>query len=241
MNRHGKSSTLLMVLLILLTGAMLIGGTFAETFINLTGQAPTENYGTAPNVMDYAVTLSYYDADAVVPGYTDVFAPSAEVTDGLFWCPGRTEIIYLKVDNAEKFPAQAVVSVVASDVNGKQKFDKTLSYVVFDGVKQGDKLMQNGKEITSWAQVQGEQTLSTGSSEIPLVTTDLLATQGNAHYLALAIHMDESAGSKYMNAQMELDFKLRVNANYAPGADPAAPRTGSTTPSENAANPNGNQ
>lgn len=216
-NKHGKSSTLLLVMLILLAGAMLVGGTFADQ-LNLEGteQALPNNVNTAG--MDYAVTLSYYDADAAVPGYVNVLTPHGKVTDGMFWCPGRTEIIYLKVENAEKFPVEAIVSVVASDVANVQKFDNTLSYVVFDGLKQGVEL-----PVASWKEVTGGQTLKTGSSEIQLVQTDLLATQGNVHYLALAIHMDEHAGSKYMNAQMNLDFKLRVNANYQPGYDPANP------------------
>lgn len=215
MNQHRKTSTLMLVLLVLLAGAMLIGGTFAETFrLDDKGQQTLEN--NQPG-MDYAVTLKYYDADAATPDYYPTLSAGEEITDSLFWCPGRTEIIYLKVENAEEFPLEAEISLKAQDVTGRAKFDNTLSYVVFDGLEYGKPL-----PVSSWSQVNNARPLTTGTTQIPLVETNMLATQGNVHYLALAIHMDEKASNAYQNAQMSLDFTLRVNANHAPGFDPNA-------------------
>jgi len=211
MNRHGKSSTLLLVMLILLAGAMLVGGTFAEQFtLDDKGPQDRENDTSA---MDYAVTLSYFDADAAVPGYVDMFTSTGSVTDGLFWCPGRTEVIYLKVKSEEQFPVQAIVSVKAANVDGMAKFGNTLSYKVFDGIEQTDTL-----PVSSWAEVTDETPLTVGENAIELFRKELLpATSTGEHYVALAIHMDENADSQYRNAQMNLDFSLRVNANNEPG------------------------
>jgi len=209
---YRKASTLTLVMLVLLAGALLVGATFAER-VELTGAVEKMQQGT--DAFDYQVELSYYDKTA--GDYRSLLEPEASFTQGMFWCPGRTEIAYLKVSNGEEFPVKVTLTMDAErvkDAQGKdvQDFGSTLSYAVLDQQEHDQPLA-----FASWDDLKASAKPLTIGKGHSVITIDPLGyATGSKHYVAIAIHMDENADNLYQNAQMNLKINMRVDSDQDP-------------------------
>ncbi len=202
-----KKLVLLMVALaILCVGFIALSGTFA-TQVAYTGEK------TELTDSDFNVGLMYLSGN----GYANLLGDGSQAfPDSSLWCPGRSEIIYLKVINNEAFPVDCTLTLNVTSTG----FDDVLSYAVFPAqLIPGDE-----QHPTSWtdfvSRTSGSSVLSKAAHT--LLPTTLLAP-GDVTYLALCIHMDENASSAYQNKTLNMNFALRTNADYQPGTVPAEP------------------
>lgn len=204
--RKSKLTLLLLILIVLVCGTLVLGGTFA-TQVNLTGTEEPLAQGTDFNVTVMSNTGS---------GKTPLMYDGAILTDSVAWCPGRTEILYLEITNDEAFPVQVTFSM---DM-GLSALGDVFTYAVIpqDLKAAGAQHPANWAAFLSASSVSGA--MSPGAS-IPLVSKAALAP-GQTHCLALAVHMNETATSAFQNKAMDLTFSLRVDADYTPGATPAS-------------------
>ncbi|MBE5813682.1 MAG: hypothetical protein E7320_00560 [Clostridiales bacterium] len=195
---------LLAAFVLVLGGMWALRGTFASQ-VNYNG--PEEKLIGSR----YAVELQYWNGS----DYVSLLGDNAQqpFTDGSAMCPGRSEIAYLRVTNNEKFPIDTILSL---DVTASG-FDSTISYAVLEG-----DWVNNPNQPASWSEFA---TKANGSKVLSVAKHELLKLEplaaGETRWLAVCIHMDESATSAYQNKRMEMKFDLRMNANYKPDEDPA--------------------
>ncbi len=199
-----KRLLILLAALVLVCGGMAaLSGTFASS-VNYNGPE-TELIGDTFNV-----DLQYWNGKnyvSLLKGNDQPFSDSS------LWCPGRSELVYLRLISEEKFPINAYLSLKVEN-NG---FDDKLSYAVLEQ----DLLSASASHPTSWADfaasAKGTKVL-TGNETHQLLSAEPLMTE---QYLALCIHMDESATSEYQNKQLSMNFVLRMDADFMPGSEPA--------------------
>ena len=201
MNAGNKRLILLLLALSMLVCGV-IGGTLALNDSN--------------DTMDYNVKLLCYNPDTKeydLPLYGEsAYSPFA--TD-VVWCPGYTEIVYLKLTNGEAFPVDCELDIVVKE-NG---FGKTLSYAVIYGMQPTTK-----GHPTNWVDFKAKANISkTLENSSYTVTSKVELDPGDrsSRYYALAIHMDENATNEYKNVSMEMNFLLNVTAEKEPGSTPS--------------------
>ncbi len=203
MTKKSKKLFLLIALVVLAVGVTALSGTFA-TGVNKEDEAV--NSGTPFNV-----TLKYYDYWNEPQDYKAL----DKVFDQTFpWCPGRTEVLYLKLTNGEKFPVECGLTMVA----GESELNDVFTYAVLNNLQRNDtnhpQDWDNFKSSIVYEVIQPESKMTQG---------DLLAypltvlNAGETVYFAVGLHMSESATNEYANKQLPLTFNLRVNADYEPG------------------------
>lgn len=215
-----KTVYILAALIVLAAGIVLVGSTLANGVTRNSSQQMINN--------DYNVLFDYRNPQgSYVKVPADVSVQEVNpVTEGMFWCPGRTEIIYLKLDNRELFAVDGTLSV---NVYGPG-FGDTLTYAVIHGATPNHP--NNWKDFLQQAAVKG--TLKAGADKenaekYTLMTEQHLDIQAdsnpeaNDYYVAFAIHMDENASNAYQNNFINIDLKLQLDANFKPGANPNDP------------------
>ena len=174
-----------------MTVSMLVGTTFAWFTDSVTSAG---NKIVAGNL---DVKLHMYDAtqDKYVdisnsdkPIFGDGALASAD-TGATLWEPGKTQVVYLAIENAGSLSLQYKVALNVTDI--EKDINLALSYKITPDAKAGD--------VTSWdgtnalGVVAGEQIVSNGA--VPMKSGDM-------HYFALSVHMDELAGNEYMDGSI---------------------------------------
>lgn len=209
MTKKSKKLFLLIALVVLAVGVTALSGTFA------TGV----NYNDAETKLDtnesYAVDVQYVHSNSGNTEYADLLSTTA-FSDSSKWCPGRTEIIYLKLTNNEAFPINCTVDLNVTD----SQFGSVLSYSVLK-----DDLLSNNKanHPASWAdyvEKANQQPKELFKGKHTLLEKETLLGSDAPCYLALAIHMDENATNDYENKVMKMNFSLRFDADFKPGFVP---------------------
>ena len=205
----------LLILAIILCGAMALGSTFA-TGVNKSDSL--DDRYLANTQLDYDVSLAYYDK--AQKGYSKSLLSSSPFTD-VVWCPGYTDIVYLKLTNEEAFPVTCELDIVV-DESG---LDDKMSYAVIYGLQPE---MEN--QPSNWAAFSAKANIvdtlikkSPQKASTYKITKEVLVAPGDSgsRYYALAIHMDEKASNTYQGQSMKLSFNLRVNADFEHGATPS--------------------
>ena len=205
MTKKSKKLFLLIALIVLAVGVTALSGTFA-TDVSYTGSGTTLEGET-----NFNVDVQYVHSNSGSTEYADLLTTTA-FSDSSKWCPGRTEIIYLKLTNKEAFPINCTVDLNVT----KSEFDSVLSYSVLKG-----DLLYNNKENhpTSWAdyvEKANQQLNELSEGKHTLLEKETLPVGNAPCYLALAIHMDENATSEYENKTLEMNFILRYDAMDLP-------------------------
>lgn len=203
MTKKSKKLFLLIALVVLAVGVTALSGTFA-TGVNKEGdEEASENA--------FNVTLEYYDYWNEPQGYKAL----DKVFDKTFpWCPGRTEVLYLKLTNGEKFPVECGLTMVA----GESELNDVFTYAVLKNLQRNDTNHPqdwNGfKSSAVFDILQEESNMKQGN--LPAYPLTVLNASETV-YFAVGLHMSENATNEYANKQLPLTFSLRVNANYEPG------------------------
>lgn len=204
--KRRKSVFLSAAVLAILLGTVLIGSTFASN-VGYSGDAD-------PVETAYNVDFEYHNGNGNYLPLKD----NSNLTQNTLWCPGRTEILYIRLQNDEKFTANCTLTLNVTDTG----FGETLTYAIYDG-----DLKKLDTPPKSWPAFKGmARTLEGGVNDVvlskkehKLLNKEQLDPEEEL-YLALAIHMDENASSIYEGKTLKYDLVLQIDANYQPGETP---------------------
>lgn len=196
----------LMVALVVV-GLAVVGGTWA-TQERVMYSTPQE---TLPPEKEFAVVLKYYNK-----GEEEYKVPDGTKDNNVFseciWCPGRTELVTLKIENNEQFAVDIDLQMLIDNESGLGNV-LTAAWIV-----------ENTESYSSWYDFR--DAASSNVSRLNVSPIKVLDGSGRNEYaipangkieVELAVHMDESATSEYANLSIKIDFKMQVNADYEPG------------------------
>lgn len=198
---------LLAALVVLGGGILAINGTFAS---NVNYNSPKTELDSSQN---FNVSLEYLKDGK----YVSLFGDVQPFSDSSKWCPGRSEIVYLKLSNNELFPINCTLALNVNET----EFDDQLQYAILPVNLFADAAQHpaSWREFVQAAKNNAE-VLSQGTHHLINEKTMLNPDENNAQYIALCIHMNEDADSSYQNKKLSMNFSLRLDADFEPGYDP---------------------
>lgn len=212
----------LMVALIV-AGLAVVGGTWATQV----------NYAKKETAKPHALKVEYQYLSENNE-WTTMNAATKNVFDGRTWCPGRTEIIYLKVHNNESVPVDVNLNLYMEANEFAETETMTMAWLTNASLEELEKEIDkcsnwddfyktavtqsqskvNGNENTEIiAQVEVLDAKATKEESVLSGRNRNLVSAGQSYYIALAIHMDESTTSTYAGKTMSVKFKWQANSN----------------------------
>ena len=207
-SKNTKRALLASVLSVALCCAMLIGSTFAWFTDSVTN---TGNRIQAGNLeidllMDKKEDGTY---TSIAGGEGDIFneAQIAQNSNKTLWEPGKTQIVYLGVQNKGSLALKYNILLDVTD-NG---LAGALEYAVLDGAQAGDLA-----GVTDWEALKAMEGAQTGdiaagrTTAAPNGCLDEIAngTKDETDYFALAVHMKEDAGNEYQGKDITIDVTV---------------------------------
>lgn len=207
-----KKSLVASGLSLLCCGALLAGTTFAWFTDSATNTGNRIESGNLEIdlLMDLDGKGDSYTYTSIADGQGDIFSTSS---NGFNWEPGRTEIVYLAVQNKGTLAASFDLDVIPTAVEDKTYLGDVLELAVLDDMKSSDVLTAtNWKELTE--DLEQGQNLFEKLNSTKTAVKDEIIEKGVTKYFALAVHMKETAEGEYENAAINID--VQVNATQAP-------------------------
>ena len=207
-SKSTKRAWISSALAILMCVAMLIGTTFAWFTDSVTN---TGNRIQAGNLeidllMDKKEDGTY---TSIAGGEGDIFneAQIAQNSNKTLWEPGKTQIVYLGVQNKGSLALKYNILLDVTD-NG---LAGALEYAVLDGAQAGDLA-----GVTDWEALKAMEGAQTGdiaagrTTAAPNGCLDEIAngTKDETDYFALAVHMKEDAGNEYQGKDITIDVTV---------------------------------
>lgn len=200
--RKTRFSLLGCIMAMLLSFTLLIGTTFAW----FTDSVSVVNTRVEAGLLQ--AELLRYDEGKAVDGADGYVSVSDTVGDlfskngqGINWEPGRTEIVYLAVENTGNVRMKFKVEVKASG-----DLMSVLHYAVVDRAE-----AVNGIGYENWADLKMglgldatmlfESQYATFGYGTEDETTEISLAAGERCYFALAVHMSEGAGNEYISTE----------------------------------------
>lgn len=195
-----RSALISAILVLVMSLAMLAGTTYAwfTDSASSTGNTITagkldvelhmfnENSGAYENITDS--NLPIFGENGLVDINEDV---------DLLWEPGKTQVVYLAIKNAGNLALKYRVSLDVTDI--KKDLNEVLSYTITPDAKAPE-----GK-LTAWDGTNAKRVIE----GVQLVSAESTAMKaGDIHYFALSVHMDEDAGSKYMEGSISFNIDV---------------------------------
>ena len=187
---------------------MLIGSTFAWFTDSVTN---TGNRIQAGN-LEIDLLMDKQDGNGYVSiagGEGDIFneAQIAQNSNETLWEPGKTQIVYLGVQNKGSLALKYNILLDVTD-NG---LAGALEYAVLDGAQANDLA-----GVTDWETLKTMEGAQTGDIKAGRTTAapngclDEIAngTQDETDYFALAVHMKEDAGNEYQGKDITIDVTV---------------------------------
>ncbi|MBR3847819.1 MAG: right-handed parallel beta-helix repeat-containing protein [Oscillospiraceae bacterium] len=207
-SKHTKRALLSSIVSLLLCFTMLMGATFAWFTDNVssTGNRILAGDLEVDLVMDKPDASGNYDGvyDVISDGTNgDIF--SEATGNGVRWEPGKTEIVYLGVQNSGNLALKynIVLNIVDNGLAG------ALEYAIIDGATSAD-IYADWNDVKTNGQTgdlpTGQVVAAQGGvlDEIAYDATKTFETD----YFALAIHMKEEAGNEYENKDVKIDVQV---------------------------------
>ena len=195
------------VVSLLLCVTMLLGTTlawFTDTVTN--NGSGIETGGMKVKLLRYN-GQEYEDISDGVAGIFQTTGEADEHLNGIQWEPGKTEIVYLQVHNADDlaFNYNIILDIQNDAKNGAQ-MEKVLNYAILPGD-------YTATEITSWDNIKTLVDENGGTTgKVPAGKTTAASNGalegGESDYFALAVHMDESAGNEYQYQAINIDVNV---------------------------------
>ncbi|MBQ8850208.1 MAG: hypothetical protein IJ011_07770 [Clostridia bacterium] len=190
-----KRALLASIASLLLCFTMLIGTTYAWFTDSVTSASNVIKTGNLDIklLMDTDVDGTYDDiSDSTSPifGEGSIAQNNNAAT---LWEPGKTQVAYLAIQNGGNLDLKYTVGLNVQNVS-KDLYEVMEYAIVADADKDAP--------VTAWTSgnsvVEGTQSVS----------DDVALKVGETHYFALVIHMDEEAGSEYMDGQVNFDLTV---------------------------------
>lgn len=212
--RSTKRALFSSIIAMILCCTMLLGTTFAwfTSTVSNTGNRIQAGTLKVDLLMDKAEDGNY---ESIADTTGDIFS-IAEGGNGILWEPGKTEIVYLKVENKGSLALKYNVALIINDDN----LAGGLEYAIIDGMTAAT---AQADGIDSWKAIEAYDDVQIAPMPCEEVTATpnakLLANDGqdggeDEDYLALAVHMKEDAGDEYQGK--ELTFDLKIQATQVP-------------------------
>lgn len=220
----------LMVALIV-AGLAVVGGTWAWG-VNYSEQEKgfQRKIDDDQDTLNYNVSFLYHDGKNYEPSLLD-----GNVFNGINWCPGRTQIVYLKIENNEAFSVGVSIDMIVDE----NTFDGDMEYAVLYGQDLkavgaehpsswenfAAKVAAQNVELDSTVAKSGvmkknesyrllyRQQLSQNlgqATESGTIGDETIPAGSDTYYLALAIHMDESTT---VQGSADVRFNIQVDAD----------------------------
>lgn len=204
-SKSTKKALLLSLLSLVVCLSMLVGTTFAwfTDSVTSTGNRIAAGNLKVDFLMDKAGDGNYV---SIADGSGDIFSEgsTANNSTATLWEPGKTQIVYLAVENSGSLDLK--YNVVLNITNGG--LIGSLEYAVIDGIT-------SETTYSSWTDVKAA-TEQVGDVEAGV----MLAAPGGAikanetqdarDYFALAVHMKESAGNEYQGKNIIIDVMVQA-------------------------------
>lgn len=207
-SKNTKRALLASVLSVALCCAMLIGSTFAWFTDSVTN---TGNRIQAGN-LEIDLLMDKQDGNGYVSiagGVGDIFneAQIAQNSNKTLWEPGKTQIVYLGVQNKGSLALKYNILLDVTD-NG---LAGALEYAVLDGAQASDLA-----GVTDWKALKAMEGAQTGDIKAGRTTAapngclDEIAngTKDETDYFALAVHMKEDADNEYQGKDITIDVTV---------------------------------
>ena len=207
-SKNTKRALLASVLSVVLCCAMLIGSTFAwfTDSVTNTGNRIQAGKLEIDLLMDKTENGSY---TSIADGKGDIFdeAGMAQNSNETLWEPGKTQIVYLGVQNKGSLALKYNILLDVTD-NG---LAGALEYAVLDGAQASDLA-----SVTDWEALKAMEGAQTGdiaagrTTAAPNGCLDEIAngTEDETDYFALAVHMKEDAGNEYQGKDITIDVTV---------------------------------
>jgi len=185
----------------ILSIAMLVGTTFSWFTDSTSNTGNRIEAGTLKIdlLMDKAETGEY---ESISNGEGDIFSEANG--NGVRWEPGKTEIVYLQVQNKGDLAAKYNIELTIKDGG----LAGALEYAILDGAKAED-IKNSG--VTKWSAVQqyeGVQISDMPTGDVVAAPNGKLIEQGDSDYFALAVHMKEEADNSYSGKEIAIDVTV---------------------------------
>jgi len=209
-----KKALLTSVFALILSVAMLAGSTMAW----FTDTASSTGNRIVAGNLDVDLLMYKGDKYESISGTTgDIFNEAANATNSnkTLWEPGKTQIVFLAVQNKSNLALKysAVIDVVDNGLVG------SLEYAWLGGIDYST-YVTNKANLTSWNQIKSYATSlgsAAGTGDIAkgrtTITTGVLdeiinGENNECDYVALAVHMKETAGNEYQGKDVVIDVNI---------------------------------
>ena len=207
-SKNTKRALLASVLSMILCLAMLVGSTFAWFTDSVTS---VKNRIVAGN-LDVELVMDKQDGAgyvSIADGEGDIFTEAgiAQNSNATLWEPGKTQIVYLGVQNKGSLALKynIILNVVDGGLIG------SLEYAILDGKKAEDLI-----NVTNWTDLKamaGEQTGDMVAGKVTAAPNGRLdeivnGEENETDYFALAVHMKEEADNRYMGKDVTIDVTV---------------------------------
>ncbi len=204
-SKSTKRALLASALSILVCVALLVGTTFAWFTDSVTNKGNRIEAGSlkVDLLMDKGKNGNY---ESIANGTGDIF--SAETGNGILWEPGKTEIVYLAVQNKGSLAIN--YNLLFDITDGDPGLIGSLEYAVLDGKQAADVTAKSWEELKAIDGAQVGELQAGETTAAPNGTLDEIVRgeENETDYFALAVHMKENAGNEYQNGSITIDLTL---------------------------------
>lgn len=196
-NNTTKRALISSAVALFLCFAMLIGTTFAW----FTDEVSSEGNKIVAGTLD--VQLFMHDATGaheITNSSAPLFGPGAlanENTAQTLWEPGKTQTVYLSIKNNGSLDLKYQVAIEVYDI--EKNLHEVMSYIITPDAQY---------ESVTKAALDWENGVSVAPGYNVANANDTALLQGQEHFFALSVHMDELAGNEYQNGSISFDIKV---------------------------------
>ena len=203
-----KRALISSLLILAMCFTMLVGTTFAW----FTDEVASGSNRILAGKLDVDLVMwDGTDYKSIADGQGDIFKEADTANDSTvtLWEPGKTQIVFLGVENKGNLAAKynILLNVVDGGLIG------SLEYAIINGD-------QTAATFADWAAVKTAAGANTGDLTSGIVVAApngqlFTGTAKTADYFALAVHMKEDAGNKYQEKDVTIDVKVvATQLNY---------------------------
>ena len=201
--KNTRRALLTSIMSLILCFTMLLSTTFAWFTDTVTS---TGNRIMAGN-LDVDL-LMYMDGEgyrSIADGTGDIFkeGTSAKNSNETLWEPGKTQIVYLAVENKGSLDLKYQIQL---RIDGELR--NALEYGILDDAEFGNADIAAASTWEEFKAITNVQTADLPSTLITTAAQNGKLTAGNIDYFALAVHMKETAGNEYQGKDVTIDVAV---------------------------------
>ncbi len=193
-----KRALLSSVLALVMCLSMLVGSTFAWFTDSVVSEGNKIQAGTLD--IDLLMWTSATDSTEITDAKEPLFGTAglAQNSSSTLWEPGKTQVVYLSLQNNGSLDLKYKVDINVKNPDGGKNLYKVMEYAIIPDAKFGT--------VTSWA--NGIDVVLGANAT---TANNVKMAAGDEHFFALAVHMDEDANNDYQGGSVEFDIKVEAS------------------------------